>query len=342
MTGPRICLFKLNYLGDAVTFLPTVAGVRRLFPDADLSVVCSVATKDLYEATFPGIRTIGVDRRRINGWRGLGTLPQLIRALGLGKTDCALLSHDEPTLAYLAATCSLAPQRIGFQLTRPLVRRTLTAAMPALPGRNIVDLNFDLVRRLAANPLLDPLRTPIGFSSADATQVEATLSAVGIEAGEPFVLFHPFGKKSYQLWGTENYAAAAKVLEGRGVKTVFVNAGPAAEPPYVRWVGGLTITQLAALCGRARLFIGSNSGPTHVAAAMGTPAVVVQGATSVEWNIPWDDVPHRHLSARTLSCVPCERLGKDIGDCGNLDHPMACMQAIPVAAVVEAALEMLA
>lgn len=328
--APRaVCLFKVNYLGDAIAFLPTVRGVRDAFPAASVVVVCSAATADLYLGTFRGLRVVTVPRESANGVRALAQLPRLWAKLGFRGRDVALLSNDEPALAVLGALFGAA-RRIGFDLTSSRLRWALSDVLPIGRGRNIVDLNFDLVRRLTGNDALMPKRTPVGFAPTDRAVVDEKLGALGLERSEPFVLIHPFGKKRYQMWGLENYRALEKAIGASGMKCVFISGGEREKVDNARVASGLKIAQLASLCARARLFVGSNSGPMHLAAAMGTPTLAVQGATAREWDIFWDDVPHNHIVATQIPCVPCERFGAVTMECTNHASPMACMKAISV------------
>lgn len=324
-----ICLFKINYLGDAITFLPTVRGMRDAFPKAPIVMVCSTATAELYLGTFPDLRVVSVPRDSANGLRALGQLTRLWRSLGVHACDAALLSNDEPSLSVLGAALA-APRRIGFAHVSPMLRWMLSDVLPMGRGRNVVDLNFDLVRRLTGDHALMPKRTPIGFTSGDSAVVDGKLAALGLDGRQPFALIHPFGKKSYQMWGLAKYRLLEAALAGLGIKCVFISGGRHENVENAPVVSGLSVNQLAALSLRARLFVGSNSGPMHLAAAMGTPTVVVQGATAREWDIIWDDTPHTHIVATDVRCVPCERFGEVTMECTNDAAPMACMKAISV------------
>jgi heptosyltransferase-2/heptosyltransferase-3 len=330
MAPKAICLFKINYLGDAITFLPTVRGVRDALPNTPIVIVCSTATASLYLGTFDNLSVVSISRDKANGSRALRQLPRLVKEIGVRNNAVALLSNDEPTLSVLAAYGS-ARKRIGFSQAPARVHWMLSEMLPATAGRNMIDLNFDLVRKLTRKPALKPRRTPVGYTDADIKVVMEKLSGLGISKGEPFVLIHPFGKKRYQMWGLDNYKALARVVETSGLKCVFLSGGPSEKVgDDAKVISGITVNQLAALCATARIFVGSNSGPMHVSSAMGTPTLVIQGATAREWDIFWDDVPHKQLAATHLPCVPCERFGAVIMECTNRESPMACMDAISV------------
>jgi ADP-heptose:LPS heptosyltransferase len=341
MTAP-IILFKVNYLGDAMSFLPTVAGVRRVRPDAPLTIVCSSVTAPLYRATFPDIGIIPLDRSRVNGVQSLRHLPGLAARLASLRPGHALLSHDEPSLCLLAARASGAPARVGFDMINHRLHWTFTKILPARAGRTIYDLNFDLVRMLAGRSDLQPERTPVGTQRADHQTADARLSAVGLEPGQPFVLIHPFAKFAFRRWPLERFADLAARLDDWGIVPVVVAAEPIADLGPARAVHGLSLSELAALSARARLFIGNNSGPMHIAASMGTPTLVLQGPSPAEWTLPWTPASnHRLASVDGLACQPCDKMGAAAERCTNAATPNACLDRLRIDQVFAQAIAML-
>ena len=341
MNAP-IVLFKVNYLGDAMSFLPTVAGVRRARPDAKLTIVCSSVTAPLYRATFPDIGLLPLERSQVNGVKGLRHLPGLAARLARLRPDRALLSHDEPSLCLLAARASGAQARIGFDMINRRLHWTLTETLPARPGRTIYDLNFDLVRNLTGQPDLQPERIPVGTQPADHRTAEARLRAIGVDPGQPFVLIHPFAKLAFRRWPLARFAELAHRLDSWGIVPVVVAAEPIADLGPARAIHGLSLSELAALSARARLFIGNNSGPMHVAASMGTRTLVLQGPSPTEWTLPWKPASdHRLASIAGLACQPCDTLGAAARSCANREAPHACLDRLEIEQVFAQAIAML-
>ena len=210
MTSPSFLLLKINQLGDAIWFLPTVAGIRREFPDSRIDVVCNRSTAVIFEKSVTGVRAITVSYKHVRSLRGMLSLPRMALKLGLGRYDYALLSHDEPKFSHLLALAVLARRRIGFDLVNRGLARLLSEVLPDRTGRNLVDLNFDLARRVTGQPDLALVRVPLGYDPHDAETVEQRLQAVGIDPSLPFVVLHPFAALTYKEWGIEKFLELAR------------------------------------------------------------------------------------------------------------------------------------
>ena len=130
-------------------------------------------------------------------------------------------------------------------------------------------------------------------------------------AGRPYVVIHPASLMATKRWEPRRFAEVARGLSSRGF-TIVVTAGPgeesvasevASEVEGTVILLGLTIPELAELIRGARLYIGNDSGPMHLAAAVGTPAVAVWGSSdSRRWR-PWS-VDHRVVQ-NPFECNPC-------------------------------------
>jgi heptosyltransferase-3 len=176
------------------------------------------------------------------------------------------------------------------------------------------------------------------------------LAAHGLAAGR-FVQVHPGSRWLFKCWPAERTAALISQLaaDGHAVlitgapdprERLLVDAIAAALPDAVRArvadaTGTLTLRELAAVTARARLFIGVDSAPMHIAAAMGTPVVALFGPSGEhEWG-PWR-VPARVVVSTMHPCRPC-----GIDGCGG-GKVSECLTTLPVERVLAAARELLA
>jgi heptosyltransferase-3 len=161
-----------------------------------------------------------------------------------------------------------------------------------------------------------------------------------------FILVHPTSRWMFKAWPAERMAELVNALIARGERVVL-SAAPSAEErayiaelkprlrgEYLDLCGQLTLKELGALVAAARLLIGVDSMPVHLAGAVGTPVVVLFGPSGdVEWG-PWG-VAHRIVTA-PFPCRPCGNKG--CGDGGVSD----CLTAIPSAQVLSAVESLLA
>jgi len=181
--------------------------------------------------------------------------------------------------------------------------------------RHTVERNLDSLRRIGIYP--EPherVLTIIPGAQAEA-RVDSLLKAAGMEAGA-FIVIHPVSRWMFKSWPAEHVLELAGRLQTQGWRLVFT-ASPDPEEkafvarvvaglriPVVNLSGQLSLKELAAVIGKARLFFGVDSAPMHIAAAMRTPTVAIFGPSAdYEWG-PWD-VPSRVVASTKHPCRPC-------------------------------------
>ncbi len=178
-------------------------------------------------------------------------------------------------------------QKWGWALTHRLPKRQV------LGERHEVEYNLDLVRRLGL-PTHVPTWQWKGFEK-EQDEVSQLLGQQGVQSSESFMAVHPWTSNPSKQWPLERYRALIqRVVEHLPVRVVVVggtevNGQPHAVlptgMPVVNLTGRTSLTQLAALLQRAKLLVSNDSGPVHLAAALGTRCVVLFG-TSDPWTGP--------------------------------------------------------
>ena len=170
-------------------------------------------------------------------------------------------------------------------------------------------------------------------------------------AAQGFAHLHMASRWPFKCWPAERVAALADALHARGLPVVLTAAPEAQElaliaavlraarGPAIDLSGQLSLKELAALSAQARLFVGVDSAPMHIAAAMGTPVVAIFGPSGeLEWG-PWDETGggrHRVVASDRHPCRPC-----GIDGCGG-GKLSDCLATLPVARVLAACDELLA
>ena len=172
--------------------------------------------------------------------------------------------------------------------------------------------------------------------------VRGLLDAAGIDRQREWVVVHPGARAASRRYPPESFASACRRLVAeRGCQVVFTGEASertliaairaASDAPSISLAGELGLVELAALLADASLLISNNTGPVHVAAAVGTPVVDLYALTNPQ-HTPWA-VAHRVLSHD----VPCKYCYRSVCPAGHHE----CLRGIPPAAVVSAAHELL-
>lgn len=290
-----------------------IPALRDAFPGAHLAW----AVDDRFEGLFSCVE--GIDRlfvypRRARGAERLRRVAALISDLRGDGFDAAIDLHGNARSGLLA-WASGAPLRIGFDgsISREgnalwLNRRPAFSPDPL--HRTLRALLLAREAGAAEGPPRSPLRVPAPAAAAAGLWLK---SAVG---DDPFLLLHAGSSASpkgrFKRWAPERFAALADRLSGRGHRIVlFRGPGDEATLAEVRgrmrapWIETppFPLPEALEVLSRARVAVGSDSGPMHLAAALGTPAVVVFGPKDPAHYGPIAG-PHRSLY-HPLPCSPC-------------------------------------
>jgi len=336
----NILVTQINNLGDAVAFLPTLKGLVDFFPEARISVVCTPMGEKVFSGISARVNFYPVDKKKVCSLKRVSVVPALLKTAQSLKHEYfafSLHSFEGPSFAYLVAALLRIPRRIGYDSHMSKAQGFLTEKIPFEISRNVVEINYDLIRQVTGNWHSFPARVPIPYTSQDFARVLARLSQAGLGEGAPFVAIHPGARFKYQQWGLNNYSELFDQLK-RSMDLPILFLGENNYQINAPVINGLSIKELACLLEKAAIFIGNNSGPMHIAAAVGTPCVIIQGPSAVNWEIFWQDIPHRIIKAN-LHCRPCEKFDSK-GECLHKENIYACMRGISVELVKNVVLDL--
>jgi lipopolysaccharide heptosyltransferase II len=235
------------------------------------------------------------------------------------------------------------PRRLAFCRENPYELLTHWAAdpEPAL-ARHEVERQLALVAHVGCTTADDRLRFRLRRS--DSAAIAPRLAADGVDVSRPYVVVHPGASAPSRRWPAERFGRAASLICGELGLPVVLTGGADEhdlietarrhtdrEVQTVALAGALSLGELAALIAHAALVICNNSGPAHLAAALGTPVVDLYALTNPQ-HTPW------RATARVLSHdVPCRNCLKSVCPAGHHD----CLRGVSATAVADAALELL-
>jgi ADP-heptose:LPS heptosyltransferase len=311
----RILVIRTDRLGDMALTTPALQDLRDHFRKASLTVLAPAGPIALLEA-HPA-----VDQRLELPVRGV---PPAI----VGAFDLAIdFTPDARLRGARLAAASQAAARAGFRGGGREVHFNLPGPR-ARRDRHLVDLNRELVAALGVEPRA--ARPALYLADHEREAALARLAALG--AAAPRVALHPGGFHPTQRWSPERYAEVIRALTERTAAACVVLEGPgdaplaaricAATPDALR-PGPLPIRALMGLIAACDLFIGSNSGPLHIAGALGIPTVSIVGPTDLVRFAPHG--PDDRVVRLDLPCSPCGR-----GRCWH--H--SCLRGIETSAVL--------
>ncbi len=346
----RVLLVRPDHLGDLLFVGPALRFLRESMPEAHLAMLVGpwgapVAERSPYLDAVLVCDFPWFNRQPRSSALGPYLLLQRearrLHAAGYGTVAC--LRFDFWWGALLGAMGG-ASRRIGYDL--PLVRPFLSEPVDWQPERHAVHQNLRLAEQVAHrsaatfHPELEWKVRPEAAAWVDRYLIER-----GVKAGEMLAVLQPGSGAAIKSWTPEGFAAvAAHLQQAHGARIIIT--GTAGERPLAQAVaammpsspplvaaGDTDLDALAALLCRSRLVVGVDSGPLHLAVALGVPTVHLFGPADPVLFGPFGP-PERHVVVKAgLRCIPCRRLGQPAPGTGVAD----CMQAIPARQVIDAA-----
>ncbi len=303
----RILFIKPSSLGDIVQALPALAALREHSPQAHIAWLVKRQWADVL-GRVEGIDRVWAVGPGLAGW--LSEIPRL-------RAERFDLAVDLQGLLRSALMARLAgcPVRIGFANGRegsPLFY-SHQVVVPT-PEMHAVD-RYLLVADVLGAPRSATPQFRFMISPADREQVAVVLGRAGVRAGSPWIAMNVSARWPTKRWPLESYAAVADRLHQDGTGPVVLIGGPDDRADAQRMkalvktsslmdVTGLTpLGLLPALLHGASVLVTNDSGPMHVAAAVGTPVVALFGPTSPVRTGP-HGTQHRVLT-HPLPCSPC-------------------------------------
>ena len=341
----RALVIQLRHHGDVLLASPLFTVLKSRVPSIELDALVYSETREMLDL-HPAISRVHVVRR---GRKSSGTVARISEEwrlfFDLRRRGYDLIVHlsEHPRGAWLArslgARYAVAP---NFSRKARVWKRSFTHLFPLPPHarRHRVEVNLDALRRIGIQPG-EAERALVLVPGEEAERdVEALLAGHGL-APRNFIHFHPGSRWQFKCWPPERAAALIDALAKRGERMALTAAPDERELALVAEIrsrasaqfadlsGRLTLKQLAALSASAKLFIGVDSAPMHIAAAVGTPVVALFGPSGdLEWG-PWR-VPHRVVASSVHACRPCGNDG-----CGG-GKVSECLTELPLEAALAA------
>lgn len=336
----RILIIKLSAIGDVVQALPAVEAIKKARTGCSVDWVVEEAAADILEG-HPAIDRLLIShrkswlamlRRPSTAGKGIRAICRFIRDLRAVRYDIAVdlqgLFKSGVVMGFARAV-----RKVGFARSRELSAWFLNERLPPYDlEKHALERYLDVARYLGAQDPVPACSLPM---EREAGEMRRRLAGA-VPEGKRIVVINPMARWGTKLWREDRFAELADRLVRERNAAVIFTGSPADRVTNARisgmmreravdWTGATTLKELAALARLADLFISTDTGPMHLAAAAGGRVLALFGPTA-----PWRTGPYgeRHVVVRAGTvCSPC--FGRE---CRSGQR---CMEEITVGMVME-------
>ena len=330
----RILVINVNWVGDVIFSTPVFRALKSAYPDAKITCLGVPRVKDVLMMCPDVDHVIVYDEkgRHWTPWGKLGLVLQLKRE----KFDAAFILHRSFTRAFLPYLAGI-PVRVGYDTKGRGGLLTQTFA-PPMEAVHKSDYYQGVVE--GAGIKVSDNRCTLSPDEQSITETESLLSQRGISAKDDFIIVNTGGNWDLKRWPAENFSRLITELTDEFPFKIVVSGAAkdagrvddiirSSGREVVNLAGSTSLKHLAALMKRARLVISSDSGPMHVASAVGTDVIGIFGPTRSELTGP--------RGTGRISLLQHD-VGCNRDSCYFLDCPdNVCMKSVSVEEVIRSA-----
>jgi len=330
----RVLVVRLRSIGDTVLTTPSLFALRRFLPDIQIDILLEDWVAPVLDGSDLVDRVITLPRD------STAARARLARDLRSTRYDVVYNLHGGTTATFLTRATG-ARHRVGFENYQYARLHNHVAPSPLTiwqrPKLHSVEQQLALIGWTGV-PVTDRPPTRLAVTESASISVGKKLEAAGLDSGESIAMIHPTAAFETKQWAVENFARVTEELCDRGLAPVIVVADHEQEIAQMLreessgrclTLADLSLPEVTALAARARLFVGNDSGIAHIAAATGSPCVVIFGSSNRNHWRPWTMQPNE-IVFEELSCQPCHGYF-----CAEFEKP-ECILRVPVQRVVAA------
>lgn len=329
----RILAIKLRAIGDVVLSTIVIANLRAAFPGAAIHFLTEAMCGEVVSAHPELDEVVVLDRKAMAGLGPGGQLSAnlaFLRRIRRARYDLVFDFFGNPRSA-LITRWSGARWRVGYDFR--LRRLAYNVVVPSRANElHEAEWHLDALAHVG---IATPFRHLAVIPGAAAEAAAADFWHTAGLAGRRVIALNFSGGWAAKRWPVDRFAELAGLLVSRHGVAILIIWGPgeqeqarqlaAAAPVPVTLIPAVGLTHLAALLARVDLMVSTDSGPMHIAAAMGTRCVGLFGPTNYRLQGPYG-AGHRVVVNRALDCLGCNRTA-----CSHV----SCMQGLTTAAVLE-------
>ncbi len=330
----RVLVIRLRSIGDTVLATPSLFALKRFLPHASVDILLEDWVAPVLDG-FENVDDVLTVPRKSTAARA-----RIAARLRANRYDVVYNLHGGTT-ATLLARATGAKHRVGYaDYQYAGFHNHLSPSSASLWNREKTHSAEQQLALLGWTgvPVTDRPPTQLAVTENAAAAVARRLSGVvGLES-DPFAVVHPAAAFGTKQWAAENFASVISELQTKQIPSVVISGPNETDlvdrifnmSSYPIWsLPNLSLPEVTALLSRARLFVGNDSGIAHMAAAVGTPSVVIFGSSNrAHWG-PWATEP-AEMVFEEMDCQPCHGYY-----CEKFEQP-ECIKRVGVDRVVAA------
>jgi len=333
MKAKRILIFNVNWLGDVILSIPGIRAVRENFPDSFIAVVIPQRCREVLEGCPYLDEVIYFDERITH--RGFWKKVQFIFVLRKKRFDTSFLIHRSLTrtlICYLAGI----KDRVGYDSRKR--GWLLTKKINPLPRDRMHRADYYLGIFEGAGLKISSKIYEFFLNDSHRASIQNKLKEAGLKENERFAVLHPGANEPIRRWPVEHFVSLAKrIHKDFGWRVVI--SGSDRDLPLGRKIEEMSALQIINLCAqtslkelaalfeKAKLVVCGDTGPMHIASAMGTFVICLFGTASAKITSPRGKGKYIIIQKDVDCVIPCRKL-----DCAD----NRCMKAITVEDVIDA------
>lgn len=333
----RILIARTDRIGDVLLSTPVIEALRDRYPNAYIAMMVSPYAREIVQGNPYLDEVILYDKdAKHKSW--LGSM-RFASKLKKKKFDLALILHPA-NRAHLVTFFAGIPRRIGYDRKMGFLLTDRVKHTKQFGEKHELDYNLQLLSPLGITPKDKKLYMPLRPEAEIWTK--SLLLREGVKEADKLLAIHPGASCPSKIWPNERFAEVAdRLKEKYGFKTIIIS-GPKdmkrAEAVLAKMrsqaldlAGKTSLAQLASLLKRCSLFISNDSGPVHIASAIGTPVISIfgrnqKGLSPKRWGPIGKKDRYLH---KEVGCIECLA--------HNCKKEFSCLKAISVDDVLAAA-----
>ncbi len=333
--GENILVIDLRYIGDCLFLIPLIRNLKLNIPEAKISALVNEGGDSLLRLAPEVHQVIAINRAEIKGRFGAFKFIKFLMDIRKKKFDTTIIvpHSDRPTIIALA---SGAKTRIGYANKSWWRNALLTDKLNYNSDKNphLIEYNLQIVKDLGFKIYDETLSIQIPHAHIEEIKTRYPLLKDRNKKG---IIVHPGARGYLRQWGSENFAEVINAFSGDF--RIYLVGGPSenniikeitdklTRPPDIITTK-LSLIEFASLCSLSNLFIGNDSAPIHIAAAVGTFVIGLYGPTMPKFCRPWTD----KSLLFDISKLPCRQCEQDVCLSPKIK---ACIEEIKPEQVIE-------